>query len=91
MIHNETGKADSRVSSNWALRFPSIVVAVQLSGQWISSQLAPRLSICQAQRVPSWLRGITSELDGTHRFNGKHLRHVAASAIRITQDISEVA
>jgi hypothetical protein len=38
---------DSRVSSNWALRLPSTVVAVQLSGQWISSQLVPRLSICQ--------------------------------------------
>lgn len=41
------GTTDSRVSSNWALRLPSIVVAVQLSGQWISSQLVPRLSICQ--------------------------------------------
>ena len=44
----EGGTTDSRVSSNWALRLPSIVVAVQLSGQWISSQFAPRLSICQA-------------------------------------------
>lgn len=37
--------AYSSVSSNWALLFPSTVVAVQLSGQCIVSQFPPRLII----------------------------------------------
>lgn len=50
--NDKAGATDSRVSSNWALRLPSIVVAVQLSGQWISSQLVPKLSICQIYHQP---------------------------------------
>ena len=39
-------KTDSNVSSNRALRFPSIVVAVQLPGQWTLSFL-PGLIACE--------------------------------------------
>ncbi len=35
----------NNVSSNCALRLPSTVVAVQLSGQWIKSQLVPKFNM----------------------------------------------
>lgn len=44
----------SKVSSNWALFFPSTVVAVQLSGQCTVSQLVPKFIIWEKRERSKW-------------------------------------
>ena len=90
----------NNVSSNCALRFPSTVAAVQLSGQWTSDQLPPRLIIWGevSRGQDSVEKSVTYGLDG-ERLTDAHgadrlvlrvVRHVGSRVEEVVDAVSAV-